>query len=77
MNAWSCGGKVRLASRRAAKRARQRAGHSGSRLHAFYCTQCYGWHLGNTVAGPRRAPYKRARVDPSSYVDRDECLTTP
>jgi hypothetical protein len=61
-NAWSCGGKVRLASRRAAKRARQRAGHSGSRLHAFYCTQCYGWHLGNTVAGPRRAPYRRAQV---------------
>jgi hypothetical protein len=77
MNAWSCGGKVRLASRRAAKRARQRAGRSGSRLHAYFCKHCGGWHVGNTVAGPRRAPYRRERVEPSSYVDRDECLTTP
>jgi ribosomal protein L32 len=58
MNAWSCGGKVRLASRRAAKRA----GRSGSRLHAYFCKNCGGWHVGNTVAGPRRAPYKRERA---------------
>ena len=58
-NAYACAGKVRIPSRRAAKRARQRAARSGSRLHAFYCTACYGWHLGNTTGGPRRAPYKR------------------
>lgn len=64
MNAYACAGKVRIPSRRAAKRARQRVGRSGSRLHAYFCVACRGWHIGNSVNGPRRAPYKRERVIP-------------
>jgi hypothetical protein len=60
--ALSCAGKVRLASRRAARRAKQHANGRGNRLHAYYCVTCRGWHIGNSVNGPQHAPYKRARV---------------
>jgi hypothetical protein len=61
-NAYACRGKVRIPSRRGAKRARQRVGRSGSRMHAYFCKNCGGWHVGNTVGGPRRPPYKRERA---------------
>ena len=68
MNAHACRGKVRLASRALARRAKQRAGGSGLRLHAYFCRACHGYHLGNTIGGPRHTPYKRER---GSYADSD------
>ena len=57
-----CIGKMRFSSERAAKRAKRRPYFVAAGLHAYFCKNCGTWHIGNTIRGPRRAPYKRERV---------------
>ncbi|MFI6900267.1 hypothetical protein ACIBKY_03345 [Nonomuraea sp. NPDC050394] len=83
-------GKIRYATRRAARRVVRRA-HRGEGKHTYRCDSCEGIHIGGAmdVSGARR-PWLRCQTDTApvfdeqsgaqAYADRlgaDECVVAP